>query len=181
MERPLFPDISYLKQKYGDIMAELETAQKTISQSIQHKSDSGPIEDSDQMIEKNVNNQATASKASRILRMALTAASKINEKEKQSDTFMNALLVDLVKSFDIRSCVFASFFRVGFDLHELNAVEKQQMEIIQLYPYLKNGEIWKDIKQELDDINLKPTSDDKHWMDSAIEGSFEQAEQAVVN
>jgi hypothetical protein len=94
---------------------------------------------------------------------------------------MNALLLDLVKAYDIRACIFATFFRVGFDLHELNAAEKQQMEIIQLYPYLKNGEIWKDIKQELEDNNLKPTSDDKHWMESAIEGSIEQTEQAVVN
>jgi hypothetical protein len=105
--------------------------------------------------------------------MALDAAQRINEKERESDSYMNAMLADLVKSFDIRACVFATFFRVGFDLHELNAFEKQYMELIQLYPYLKNGEIWKDIKQELDDLNVKPTSDDKHWMDSAIEGSNE--------
>ena len=55
------------------------------------------------------------------------------------------------------------------------------MELIQLYPYLKNGEIWKDIRQELEDINLKPTSDDKNWMDSGIEGAYEQTEQAIVN
>jgi len=53
--------------------------------------------------------------------------------------------------------------------------------MIQLYPYLKNGEIWKDIKQELDDMNVKPTSDDKNWMDSSIEGAQEQIEQAIVN
>lgn len=89
------------------------------------------------------------------------------------------MLSDLVKSYDIRACVFATFFRVGFDLHELNASEKQYMELVQLYPYLKNGEIWKDIKQELDDLNVKATSDDKHWMDSAIELSNEQTEKAV--
>lgn len=86
------------------------------------------------------------SKASRVLRLALDAAAKLNEKEKDSESYLNAMLTDLVKSYDIRACVFATFFRVGFDLHELNAFEKQYMELVQLYPYLKNGEIWKDIK-----------------------------------
>jgi len=113
--------------------------------------------------------------------MALTAAQKLNEKDKQNDSYMNQLLDNLVKTFDIRACVFATFFRVGFDLHELTPSEKQYMEMIQLYPYLKNGEIWKDIKQELDDMNVKPTSDDKNWMDSSVEGAQEQIEQAIVN
>jgi hypothetical protein len=86
---------------------------------------------------------------------------------------MNALLDRLVKTYDVRACVFAAFFRVGFDLHELKPSEKQYMEIIQLYPYLKNGEIWMDIKQELEDSNIKPTSDDANWMNSGIEGAYE--------
>jgi len=86
---------------------------------------------------------------------------------------MNALLDRLIKTYDVRACVFAAFFRVGFDLHELKQNEKQYMEIIQLYPYLKNGEIWQDIKQELDDNNIKPTSDDANWMNSGIEGAAE--------
>lgn len=30
----------------------------------------------------------------------------------------------------------------------------------------------------MDDVDCKPTGDDKHWMDSAIEMSSEQAEKA---
>ena len=30
-------------------------------------------------------------------------------------------------------------------------------------------------------MNVKPTSDDKNWMDSAIEEMSEQTEQAVIN
>lgn len=113
--------------------------------------------------------------------MALDAAARLNEKEssKDSESYLNAMLSELVKSYDIRACVFATFFRVGFDLHELNAHQKQYMELVQLYPYLKNGEIWKDIKQELDDLNVKATGDDKHWMDSAVELSNEQTEKAM--
>jgi len=32
----------------------------------------------------------------------------------------------------------------------------------------------------MDDVNVKPTSDDKHWMGTAIELSNEQAEKAIV-
>ena len=47
------------------------------------------------------------------------------------------------------------------------------MEVIQLFPYLKNGEIWRDIQEEFEDKNLKCTSDDQHWMQTSIEESRE--------
>lgn len=59
---------------------------------------------------------------------------------------------EVANNYDMRATIFAVFYRVGFDLHELTAREKQRMEIIQLYPYLKNGELWLDIKEELEDI-----------------------------
>ena len=55
------------------------------------------------------------------------------------------------------------------------------MEIIQIYPFLKNGEIWKDIKQELEDTNVKPIMNDKHWMETCIEEATEQAMCAIYN
>ena len=55
------------------------------------------------------------------------------------------------------------------------------MEIIQLYPYLKNGEVWQDIKEELRDLGIKPTFDDSHWMNTCIEESQEQIDNAVYN
>ena len=33
-------------------------------------------------------------------------------------------------SYDIRATIFGTFYRVGFDLHELTPQEKQRMEII---------------------------------------------------
>lgn len=88
---------------------------------------------------------------------------------------------DFAKSFDIRAVIFGTFYRCGFDLHELSANEKQLMEIIQLYPYLRNGEIWRDIAEEFADTNLKPTSDDRHWMETSIEESREQTEAAIFD
>ena len=55
------------------------------------------------------------------------------------------------------------------------------MEIVQLYPYLKNGEIWQDIKEELEDTNVRPTLDDRHWMETSIEEALEQTEKAIHN
>jgi hypothetical protein len=114
--------------------------------------------------------------------MALAAASKISSgQEKYNESYISGVLNELVKTYDIRSTIFASFYRVGFDLHELSAGEKQEMEIIQLYPFLKNGEIWRDIQQELDDLDVKPTNDDEHWLKTCIEEAQEQTEQAVYN
>jgi hypothetical protein len=59
--------------------------------------------------------------------------------------------------------------------------EQQRLEIIQIYPFLKNGEVWKDIKQELENEEVRPTMDDKHWMDTCIEEANEQAESAIYN
>jgi len=88
---------------------------------------------------------------------------------------------DFSKSFDIRAVIFGTFYRCGFDLHTLTPSEKQMIEIIQLYPYLKNGEIWRDIAEEFEDTNLKPTSDDRHWMETSIEESREQTEAAIYD
>ena len=116
------------------------------------------------------------------MRMALEAASNMGKgSDKYNESYVSNLLSKIVKEYDLRSTIFGTFYRVGFDLHELNATEKQAMEIIQLYPFLKNGEIWQDIKQELDDLNIKPTGDDAHWMESCIEEAFEQTEQAILN
>lgn len=90
-------------------------------------------------------------------------------------------MIDFSNSYDLRAVIFGTFYRCGFDLHELTPPEKQQIEIIQLYPYLKNGEIWRDIEEELVDTNIKPTSDDKHWMLTCIEEAKEQTETAIFD
>ena len=90
-------------------------------------------------------------------------------------------MIDFFKSFDIRAVIFGTFYRCGFDLHELTPSEKQMIEVIQLFPYLKNGEIWRDIQEEFEDQRLKPTSDDRHWMETCVEESREQTEAAIYD
>lgn len=105
--------------------------------------------------------------------MALAAASKMTNGNKFNESYISGVLSELVKSYDLRSTIFAAFYRVGFDLHELSNQEKQAMEHITLYPFLKNGEIWRDIKEELDDTDVKPTTDDEHWLKTCTE-EFEE-------
>ena len=115
-------------------------------------------------------------KASRSLQSAIKAGDK-----QQQTSQLTRIMNDFAKSYDIRAVIFGTFYRCGFDLHELTPLEKQQIEIIQLYPYLKNGEIWRDIEEEFEDTNLKPTSDDRHWMETCIEESREQTEAAIYD
>ena len=42
------------------------------------------------------------------------------------------------------------------------------MEVIQLYPHFKMGEIWKDIAQQLKNEGIEPTFDDEHWLNTSI-------------
>jgi hypothetical protein len=86
----------------------------------------------------------SSSKASKGLKKALEAAKQYSLNTSESQ--LNQLMKNVALSFDLRLTIFAAFYRVGFDLHDLTPLEKQRMEIIQLYPYLKNGEIWQDIK-----------------------------------
>jgi hypothetical protein len=62
----------------------------------------------------------------------------------------------------------------------LKAKEKQRLEVIQIYPQLKMGEIWCEIQEELADFKIRPTSDDLHWMLTSIE-EFEELVLNCVN
>jgi hypothetical protein len=42
-------------------------------------------------------------------------------------------------------------YRTGFDKNELLPEEKQKIEVIQMYPHFKMGEIWSDIQFELEE------------------------------
>lgn len=73
----------------------------------------------------------------------------------ESDVGTEAYLVrrikEKVEEYDLRAIVFAILFRTGFDKNELLPNEKQKIEVIQLYPNFKMGEIWRDIKYELEE------------------------------
>ena len=70
-----------------------------------------------------------------------------------SDAGTEAYLVRKMNKFlegiDLRAIVFAILYRTGFDRNELDAEERQILQVIQLYPHFKIGEIWSDIRWNL--------------------------------
>lgn len=59
-------------------------------------------------------------------------------------------LQEKVEEYDLRAIIFAILYRTGFDRNELQPHETQRLEVIQVYPHFKMGEIWNDIKWELE-------------------------------
>lgn len=49
----------------------------------------------------------------------------------------------------MRLIVFSILYRIGFNKNDLNANEQQKIEVIQMYPHFKMGEIWGEIKKQL--------------------------------
>jgi hypothetical protein len=64
-------------------------------------------------------------KASRTLQSAIKAGDK-----QQQTSQLTRIMNDFAKSFDIRAVIFGTFYRCGFDLHELTPPEKQMIEVI---------------------------------------------------
>lgn len=68
----------------------------------------------------------------------------------ESDAGTEAYLVKKIKEkaeeYDLRAIVFCILYRTGFDRNELQPNEKQKIEVIQMYPHFKVGEIWCDTK-----------------------------------
>ena len=58
--------------------------------------------------------------------MALAAANKMSQgQQKYNESYISGVLSSLVKKYDLRSSIFAVFYRVGrFECHELNSKEK---------------------------------------------------------
>lgn len=181
--RPLLPKTSYLARKYaeGDMAQSAhpspqngDQSEMGVSQMSQNAKDSvysgGKLRDAPSGQKEMNALSSIRSKVAQRLRHAVIAANVIDSKKnKRDESYITQLLLDNVKQYDLRMVIFGAFYRVGMDLHELNFEEKQYMEAIQLYPYFKNGEIWSDIREELEDLNLKPVSDDDHWMETVIE------------
>lgn len=193
-ERPLFPNTSYsIRREKGEEFGEDRRGTNSLhaSKKSEDMEGMGSRHSQRSMISNapsqmsgvgsqhpSMNSRST--KGFKRLQQAIEASNKINKKN-FSESYINKIMLDVAHSFDLRASIFCVFYRVGFDLHELTPSEKQRMELIQLYPYLRNGEIWKDTKEELIDVNLKPTSDDEHWLETCIEESDEHLENAIYN
>ena len=48
-----------------------------------------------------------------------------------------------------------------------------------MYPHFKMGEIWCDIRRQLEDANVSATVDDAHWMQTSLQEFEEQMNNCV--
>ncbi len=118
----------------------------------------------------------------------LKDALQANEADSEvgAEAYLIRVLRQKTRQFDLRGIIFAILYRTGFDRNELTSSEKQRIEMIQVYPQMRIGEIWSDIKEELAlsvasaDQNVKPTSEDLHWMLTSIE-EFQELVLKCVN
>jgi len=55
---------------------------------------------------------------------------RIDQNGNFSESYMYRRMQEVAYEFDLRSTIFAVFYRIGFDIHDLSIREKQKMEII---------------------------------------------------
>lgn len=102
------------------------------------------------------------------------------DSEVGAEAYLIRMLREKTKLFDLRGIIFAILYRTGFDRNELTPQEKQRIEMIQIYPQMRIGEIWSDIRDDLQSRGIKPTSEDAHWMLTNIE-EFQELVLKCVN
>ena len=100
--------------------------------------------------------------------------------EAGTQTYLVNRIKEEVEEYDLRLIIFSILYRIGFNKNDLNANEQQKIEVIQMYPHFKMGQIWGEIKNSLKAQDIEPTEDDRHWMETSIE-EFQQQISNCVN
>lgn len=103
------------------------------------------------------------------LKEALQAAKDMTENEQQ--------LKSAVSQQDMRAKIYAVLASVGFDLvaDELAIAEKMTFAVVERYPDFRQGQLWLDVKKELQDECVDPISADALLMESKLEQVFNTA------
>ena len=50
-----------------------------------------------------------------------------------------------------------------------------------MYPDFRKGELFLDIKNELESLGIRPTSDDRYWLQQCLDEALEQASNTIKN
>ena len=86
---------------------------------------------------------------------------------------MHKHMMEIVSQRDLRAQVHVILKQTAFDTREMTGKELIKLEIVQMYPEFKIGEIWNDIKDDIKEMGVKVTSDDLNWMMTCIERAGE--------
>lgn len=106
----------------------------------------------------------------------------LEEAEKQSEmTNLRKKQLEFVRKRDLRASLYCCLSQVGFDCNELTPQERQKMEVIRMYPDFRKGELFLDIKNELESLGIRPTSDDRFWLQECLDEALEQATNTIKN
>lgn len=79
-------------------------------------------------------------------------STKNNEEDSEvgAEAYLIRMLRKETSQFDLRGIIFAILYRTSFDKNDLSPEEKQRIEMIQIYPQVRIGEIWTEIKEDLE-------------------------------
>lgn len=120
--------------------------------------------------------QSKSTKGFERLKEALEAADQQSEV-----SILRKKQLEFARKRDLRASIFCSLSLVGFDCNELQPKERQKMEVIRMYPDFRKGELFLDIKNELESLGIRPTSDDGVWLNQCLEEAYEQASNTIKN
>lgn len=77
------------------------------------------------------------------------------DSEVGAEAYLIRMLREKTRQFDLRGIIFAILYRTSFDKNDLAPEEKQRIEMIQIFPQVRIGEIWTEIKEDLErDVGL---------------------------
>jgi hypothetical protein len=72
------------------------------------------------------------------------------DSEVGAEAYLIRMLREKTKQFDLRGIIFSILYRTSFDKNDLSPEEKQRIEMIQIFPQIRIGEIWTEIKEDLE-------------------------------
>ena len=108
-----------------------------------------------------------------------TKTMDIEENFETNEIILMKYFKKISSELDLRRVIYSIFFRAGFDHHALSKADEQLMVLIKVYPFLRNFEIWTDIKNKLKGKGVVLTFEDSFFLDSNIEKCKKVIENSV--
>jgi hypothetical protein len=105
------------------------------------------------------------SKGSKTMRQSKASGKNAADKTSRQDD----LGTSITDRQDCRAKIFSILSCIGFECHEaLNIAERQQMELVKLYPDCVQLETWIKVQENLAAKSIKPISADRKWIEDSI-------------
>ncbi|CAG9327086.1 unnamed protein product [Blepharisma stoltei] len=89
--------------------------------------------------------------------------------------------LEFARKRDLRASIFCCLSLADVNSVDLLPKEKQKLEVIRMYPDFRKGELFLDIKNELETLGIRPTQDDGIWLNQCLDEAYEQATNTIKN